>query len=139
MNGDVYTIRVGPTLQVGGGFSQTSGNFDQGMVQIFLAPGTVDAPAPPSDAVARVSLAAAPNPVTTAGTLRFSLPGAGVVSLSLYDATGRRVARVLDGERLQAGAHQAALDAEALSPGLYFAQLEVDARVAATRKVLVLR
>jgi len=124
---------------VGGGFSQVKGLPEQGMTQIVMAPGTVDVPALPAAPVARVSLVGAPNPVTTAGTLRFSLPAAGLVSLSLHDASGRRVARLLERERLPGGAHQVALDASALRPGLYFAQLEVDARVAATHKVIVLR
>jgi len=108
------------------------------MVQIEYAAGVVDVPKTPVVAT-RVSLASTPNPVATRGTLHFTLPAAGVVSLSLHDASGRRVAHLLDRSQLPAGAHRAVLDAHGLSSGIYFARLEVDARVAATRKVLVLR
>ncbi|HYE56921.1 MAG TPA: T9SS type A sorting domain-containing protein, partial [Rhodothermales bacterium] len=76
-----------------------------------------------------------PNPLTRAGTVRFGLPEAGRVRLALYDALGREVAVLADGE-LPAGVHGVALDAAALPSGLYVARLSAG-RFTATRTMVI--
>jgi len=51
----------------------------------------------------------APNPFRGSTTVRFAIPTAGRVELTVFDVAGRRVARVLDG-RLDAGSHAAVWD-----------------------------
>lgn len=78
-----------------------------------------------------------PNPVRGATRIRFSLPRAERVRLSIFDLSGRLVWRPLD-ETRPAGPHELRLDAaERLAGGLYFYRLEAGERVA-TRKMLVI-
>jgi hypothetical protein len=59
-----------------------------------------------------------PNPFNPTTTLRFALPQAGPVTLTVYDATGRRVAQPVS-ETLPAGVHTVTFEAHALPSGLY--------------------
>jgi choice-of-anchor B domain-containing protein len=79
-----------------------------------------------------LTLTAAPNPVRGTGTLRFALPGAAEVRLSVYDALGREVAVLAEGAR-GAGPHEAALDVAALPPGVYLARLVASGRSTTAR------
>lgn len=85
---------------------------------------------------------AAPNPAPGSTTLRFSLPGSANVRLRLFDVRGRIVRTLADREF---GAGPTALhwdgrgdDGASLSPGIYWARLEVDRRVM-TRPLTLLR
>ncbi len=69
-----------------------------------------------------LALYVSPNPVSTRGTVRVSLPEAGSVRVVLYDVLGRQVAVLSDGER-PAGTHDVALDASRLAPGVYVVRL----------------
>lgn len=78
-----------------------------------------------------------PNPVHGVTRIRFSLPQAGPVRLSLFDLSGRLVWRPLD-ETRPAGPQELRLDAAGrLAGGLYFYRLEAGGAVA-TRKMLVM-
>ncbi|MDX1419468.1 MAG: T9SS type A sorting domain-containing protein, partial [Rubricoccaceae bacterium] len=81
--------------------------------------------------------APAPNPAAGPATLRYDVPEAGTVRLGLYDALGREVAVLVDGEQ-PAGTHAAVLDGRGLAAGLYFVRLTADG-VAETRRVTLLR
>lgn len=61
-----------------------------------------------------------PNPFNPTTTIRFSLPEAGTVSISVFDAAGRAVAHVAN-ETFEAGIHSVPFDASRLSAGTYFA------------------
>lgn len=78
-----------------------------------------------------------PNPSSGPARLRFALPHPGRVRLSVYDALGRRVALLADGERA-GGWYEAALDGQGLASGLYVARLEVGGEVR-TQRLTVLR
>ena len=86
----------------------------------------------------------APNPASGAVTVRFALPTASPVRVVVYDATGREVARPVDGERA-AGWHTASLDAHRLAAGAYVIRMEAGAlasptsRFVATRRLSVVR
>jgi hypothetical protein len=87
---------------------------------------------------AEVTLAPAyPNPSSSRTTLRFGLPEAQAVRLAVYDALGREVAVLLDGERA-AGWHEATLDGRALASGVYLYRLEAGP-FAQTRRLLLAR
>jgi hypothetical protein len=81
--------------------------------------------------------APAPNPTDGATTLRYDLPAAGRVRLAVYDALGREVAVLVDGER-PAGAHEAVLAAGRLAPGVYVVRLAAG-RAVETRRLTVAR
>ena len=81
------------------------------------------------------------NPVTV---IRFELPVAGRVSLSVFDLLGQKIAGLVH-EEMQAGYHQAEWNAQAMPSGLYFYRLEVTAleqhpmKFFETRKMLLIR
>jgi len=83
----------------------------------------------------RFTLTAMPNPTRGITEFRFSLPAPAVASLSVYDATGRCVARPLD-RRLQEGEQSIAFDASTLSKGIYFYALRAGERTTGGRLVV---
>jgi hypothetical protein len=76
----------------------------QNFFDIGWFPQLVGVPADPRSAFA---FSQAPNPTREGGTLRFRLPSAQHVELSLYDLAGRRIARLVNG-RLEGGEHRVA-------------------------------
>ena len=63
-----------------------------------------------------------PNPFNPQTTIGFTLPSASDVRLVVYDALGREVARLVEGE-LGAGLHEARFDGGSLASGLYLYRL----------------
>jgi serine protease AprX len=100
------------------------------------APGQVSAATSTASAATLTFEAPYPNPVRASATLRFSLPEATRVRLAIYDAMGREVARLADGEQA-AGAHTVLLDARTLAAGTYVSRLEAGGRVQTQRLVVV--
>ena len=76
-----------------------------------------------------------PNPFTTATTLEYELAMAATVSLTVYDAIGRRVAVLADGDR-SAGLHRVEWTANGLAPGVYLGVLRAGGHVATQRMIL---
>ena len=70
--------------------------------------------------------------------MRFTLPLAGLVTLSIFDLQGRRTALVCDKQEWSAGAHEVIVDTAGWRMGCYIYKLEA-AGLTATRKLLVLR
>lgn len=64
-----------------------------------------------------------PNPFNPSTTIRFSIPEATQVSLSIYDVLGRQVAMLVD-ENMSAGTHTVSFDAGALSSGVYLYRIQ---------------
>jgi hypothetical protein len=81
----------------------------------------------PTPSVALALAFVGPNPVRSSTRLEIELPAAGLVVLDVFDALGRRLARLLEGD-LSAGRHQVTLDAAALAPGVYAVRLQAGAR-----------
>jgi agmatine/peptidylarginine deiminase len=89
-----------------------------------------------------LGLAAWPNPFNPATTLRCTLPAAGCVELAVYDALGRRVRVLLDGEALPAGEQRWRFDGRdedghALPSGVYLVRLAVGGATRQERLVLL--
>lgn len=81
-------------------------------------------------------LSCAPNPVRGNAELAFRLPSAAHVRVSVFDLSGRRVGTLLDGAA-PAGETRLTWDAKSATPGLYFAQLESNARKDSARILLL--
>lgn len=61
-----------------------------------------------------------PNPAAGSATIGFDLPAGAQVTLTLTDGTGREVARPIDSQRLEAGAHAVYLETATLPEGTYY-------------------
>ena len=91
-----------------------------------------------SNAVAHLELAPpVPNPASSTTRLRYTLGEATLASLTVYDASGRRVAVVAEGQQ-RAGDHTMAFDTSGLAPGAYTVQLRTPSR-ATSQRLLVIR
>ena len=78
-----------------------------------------------------------PNPFNPATEIRFTIPAAGQVQLTVFDVLGREVA-VLVNQELAAGAHTATFDAAGLTSGIYLYRLET-AGQQMTRKMMLVK
>ncbi len=78
-----------------------------------------------------------PNPFNATTLIRFVLPEADQVRITIFDAMGQEVANLLD-ENLPAGQHEIRWTAAHLSSGIYFYQLQTG-RFKQKRKMLVIK
>ena len=78
-----------------------------------------------------------PNPFNPSTVIRFQLPEASRVKLSIYDLSGRLVATLANGWR-EAGNHQVTFDGSGLPSGVYLYRLQAGA-FAASGKMLLLK
>lgn len=88
------------------------------------------------------SVRAFPNPFRPSLSIRFSVPVAQSVSVTVVDALGREVKRIADGW-LEAGAHEMRWDGRdqqgsGVAAGVYFLHVSLDGEVT-TRRVVLLR
>lgn len=81
--------------------------------------------------------APSPNPVRGTAQITYRLAESGAVTLAVFDALGREVARLVEGEQA-AGTHVARLEASALAPGAYLVRL-ASGTEAAVRRLTVVR
>lgn len=77
-----------------------------------------------------------PNPFNPASTISFSLPAAGVVTLTVHDALGRTVVTLTDGFR-EAGSYRTEFDGSRLASGIYFYRLQAGAFNAVRKMMLI--
>jgi hypothetical protein len=78
-----------------------------------------------------------PNPFNNSTRIKFGLPDAGVVRISIFDITGR-IVQELQAKKYQAGWHSLNIDAEGLTSGIYM--IKVDSNTGSlTKKLLLLR
>jgi hypothetical protein len=78
-----------------------------------------------------------PNPFNPTTVIRYRLPVAGHVRLTVHDLLGREVAVAVDG-RVDAGTHEVRFDATSLASGIYLYTLKAGGFVR-TRTMVVLR
>jgi len=104
-------------------------NSATGVGTIELIPGTCALHAP------------LPNPFTEQASIGFDVPGAGPVSLRVYDVSGRVVATLIEGE-MAPGRYSSTWSGRGsgsnLAPGVYFVRLSAGGEVR-TRKVVRVR
>ncbi|SMO54921.1 Por secretion system C-terminal sorting domain-containing protein [Gracilimonas mengyeensis] len=79
-----------------------------------------------------------PNPFNPSTVISYQLDSNQLVRLEVFDVTGRKVATLVDGQRLSAGSHRASFDASGLSSGVYFYRLETGGQTL-TRKMLLVK
>ncbi|MEW6511071.1 MAG: T9SS type A sorting domain-containing protein [Bacteroidota bacterium] len=77
-----------------------------------------------------------PNPFNPATVISFDLPMASRVTLTISNALGQELARLVDGAR-DAGHHEITFDASGMSSGVYFYRLKAGEFVASKRLVLL--
>jgi hypothetical protein len=80
----------------------------------------------------------ASSPVRGRGVIRFSVPDAALVSLSVFDLAGRKVVTLLDRTWLDAGRHAVDVPAQRWPSGLYLCRIEAGGSTA-TRRLIVVR
>jgi C1A family cysteine protease/putative hemolysin len=90
----------------------------------------------------RVLHANAPNPFNPVTTIRYELPAPEVVSLAIYDISGRLVRRLVDAERRSEGPHTASWDGrdeagQRVAAGVYFYRLEGEEKTLTRKMILV--
>ena len=70
-----------------------------------------------------------PNPFSKSTTIRYSIPEAASVQLTIYDALGREVEKLVD-ERQTAGIYERDWNPAGLPPGVYVCRLQAGNRIA---------
>ncbi len=78
-----------------------------------------------------------PNPFNASTVIRYNLPTASDITISIYDIRGRKVETLVQGEQ-QAGYHQIIWDASDHSSGMYFYKIQAG-KYAETRKMVLLK
>ncbi|GAB5536620.1 MAG: hypothetical protein Rubg2KO_28690 [Rubricoccaceae bacterium] len=79
----------------------------------------------------------APNPATSQVQIRYALPAASSMQLSIHDVLGREVTVLQNGRQLE-GVHTAEWNAENVAAGLYILRLESEG-VVRTRRLVIMR
>ncbi len=77
-----------------------------------------------------------PNPFNSTTTINYTLPAAGMVSLAVYDLSGREVVRLAEGVK-PAGAHEAVWVADGIASGVYVVKLVAGGKALMSKVVLV--
>jgi hypothetical protein len=79
-----------------------------------------------------------PNPFNPATTISFTLPSNSLVSLTIFDILGRKIASLVNNETLSAGNYTKQWNASGCSSGIYFYQLKAGT-FSDTKKLLLIR
>jgi len=90
-----------------------------------------------------LQLASRPNPFNAVVSVGFALPRDGLVNLSVYDMTGRKVSEIANGDMLK-GRYTYRWDAKdangrGLPAGIYFAKLVLDNGLSETRRMVLIK
>ena len=119
-------------LFVGGSFDRQEAWPTNGLTSFEI--GSFLPPDPPS----LLSMASPwPNPSRGGFTVRFTLPAASPVSLSLYDVAGRKAIEVLKHSARTSGIHEVPFDTRGMPAGVYFCRLETS-DASTSKKVVIL-
>lgn len=80
-----------------------------------------------------------PNPFNPITTIEFNLPKAGVVSLQIFDITGRLISSEINNLSLAKGNYKTQFSGNTLSSGIYFYSLVVDGKNIQTKKMSLIK
>jgi hypothetical protein len=119
-------------------FDVGNGTFGDGLFsRVRLAGGTVDGDDASNDP-REFSLRATTNPCSHALAFTLGMPRIGSVTVSLYDAAGHEVRRLITG-LLQPGEHSLTISADGLASGLYLARVAMGGATTRTQRVVLIR
>ncbi len=104
----------------------------------FNVPVSIDDPDTELPRVARLGQNY-PNPFNPTTNIQFELPAEQDVTLQVYDITGRLVATLINGQRMQAGTHTASFDGSRLASGIYMYRMQLSGGQAFTRKMTLIK
>ncbi len=77
-----------------------------------------------------------PNPFNPVSVIEFGLPRSSLVSLEVFDVLGRKIAELLNQERIEAGRHSIRFNGSNLASGMYIYRLHVDGKVLTKKMTL---
>jgi len=138
-DGEVNTLLLnGTTILAGGAFASVDGQ-SSGALAAIKSAGAPDG----NTAVARgagpgLELLCSPSPAVSSVSIAFSLPSAARVSLAIYDLSGRRMASLIEDQRVDAGAREFRITTDSWRAGCYFCRLSTGL-ASVTRKILIVR
>jgi hypothetical protein len=78
-----------------------------------------------------------PNPFNPSSKIKFTLPEASIVKLTVYNTLGEEVADLVD-ELFDAGSHEIVFNASNFTSGIYFVRMESGSFVS-TRKIMLMK
>lgn len=78
-----------------------------------------------------------PNPFNPSTKINFSLPKSGLVSLKVYDVSGKEIADLVN-ENLTVGTYEYKFNAASLSSGIYFYTLKADG-ISYTKRMMLIK
>ena len=115
------------------------GTHGRGVWTLPLAEVATDVDDPVAELPSGFSLAQNyPNPFNASTTIRFDVPSEAPVRLTVFDASGRKVAVLTD--RVYApGVHELNWNANDLASGMYFYRMETGGRIVHTRQMTLLK
>lgn len=78
-----------------------------------------------------------PNPFNPSTVIRYDVPEAGFVTLKIYDALGKEIMSLINGE-ITAGSHEIFFDGSNLTSGIYFYKIQTE-KYSDTKKMLLVK
>ena len=79
-----------------------------------------------------------PNPFNPTTTIKYQLPAAGNVELSIYNVLGQKM-QTLVSKRKEAGSYKVDWNGKGFASGIYFYRLEIDQKLISTMKLVLLK
>lgn len=79
-----------------------------------------------------------PNPFNPSTVIKFGLPEAGVVELSIYNILGKKVGELINSE-IQSGYHTVEFTDNHLPSGIYFYRINVNGKFSSVKKMLMIK
>jgi glucose/arabinose dehydrogenase len=135
--GGSWARPVGLESDMGGNLYLTSNDQTQFVMMISRAQSSGVGPETGASTTAPRLEPVLPNPVTSAATVRFSLPASGPVSLRVFDVLGREVRAVISDQIVAAGEREVTVDMSDLAAGAYFYRLDAAGTTLVERVQLV--
>ncbi len=80
-----------------------------------------------------------PNPFNPSTLIEFSLASDEPVTLTVFDALGRKVMVLLDGKPMSSGKHTVSFEAQGLASGIYFYQLKAGDAYSASKQMTLVK
>jgi len=133
-SGTVWDGELGGFFLSGGEIVVSNRGFYYGLnsLSVYPAPCSIPTALPEQLSACEGLVSIYPNPFNPSTTIGFKLPEATMVTLRVYDLTGRLVKELIAGEKVSAGLHSRMwdgrdVDGREVSSGMYLVQLQGNA------------